>query len=73
MDVVGSANPSAPSSSSNEISVQEETLMKYFSGLIQASFGSVQSAKRTNGQIKVHWRVSVRSSCEDLTVRLERL
>jgi hypothetical protein len=46
---------------SEGILLQEETLMKYFSGLIQASFGSVQSVKRTNGHMKVHWRVSVRS------------
>jgi hypothetical protein len=52
---------SAPSSSSSspEVLIQEETLMKYFSGLIQASFGAAQSAKRTNGAMKVHWRVSV--------------
>ena len=46
-------------SASEGILLQEETLMKYFSGLIQASFGSVQSVKRTNGHMKVHWRVSV--------------
>ena len=53
-------NMSAPSSSSQKILLQEETLMKYFSGLIQASFGTAQSTKRTNGHMKVHWRVSVR-------------
>ena len=42
-----------------DVLVQEEVLMKYFSGLIQASFGTAQSTKRTNGHMKVHWRVSV--------------
>ena len=51
-----------PSSSSAQIMLQEETLMKYFSGMIQASFGTPQSTKRTNGQIRVHWRVSVSES-----------
>lgn len=57
----GSPKP-ATLPSSQEVLAQEEVLMKYFSGLIQASFGTAQSTKRTNGHMKVHWRVSVRES-----------
>ena len=49
-----------------EVLAQEEVLMKYFSGLIQASFGTAQSTKRTNGHMKVHWRVSVSKFCTGL-------
>ena len=59
---ITSSASSSTASCSSDVAVQEETLMKYFSGLIQASFGTALSLKRTNGLTKIHWRVSVRRS-----------
>lgn len=51
------------STSLSNIQIEEETVMKFYSGLIQESFGTLQSLKRTTGAMKIHWRVSVRIRC----------